>query len=80
MPKYAPCPECENTTATPVGFTWWGGIVGPKLLSHVKCAECGAAYNGKTGKSNNTAIGIYLGVSVLIGLVLAVVIAISNAS
>jgi hypothetical protein len=46
----------------------------------VKCSECGAAYNGKTGKSNNTAIGIYLGVSVLIGLVLAVVIAISNAS
>lgn len=35
-------------------------------MSHVKCGGCGAGYNGKTGKSNDTAIAIYVGVSVVI--------------
>jgi len=59
---YAPCPQCHGITANPVKFTWWGGLLGPKLLSHVKCAQCGNAYNGKSGKSNNTAIAIYFAV------------------
>jgi hypothetical protein len=42
-----------------VGFTWWGGIIGPKLLNHVKCQRCGTGYNGKSGKSNTTGIVIY---------------------
>ena len=66
MSAYASCPECQSSNATSVGFTWWGGIIGPKLLSHVKCGRCGAAYNGKTGRSNSTAIIIYL----VVGMVL----------
>ncbi len=42
-----------------MSFTWWGGILGPKLLSHVKCGSCGTQYNGKTGGSNTTGIIIY---------------------
>jgi hypothetical protein len=42
------------------------------LLTHVKCAQCGQAYNGKTGKSNDTAIAIYLIVSLVIGLAIGV--------
>jgi ribosomal protein S27E len=68
---YADCPECSNRgDATSVGFTWWGGIVGPALLSHVRCNRCGTCYNGKSGKSNSTAIAIYVGVGLLIGIVL----------
>lgn len=68
---YADCPECSNRgDATSVGFTWWGGIVGPALFTHVRCNECGTCYNGKTGKSNNTAIAIYVGVGLLIAVVL----------
>lgn len=59
MSEYAPCPRCSSTQAKTVGFTWWGGIIGPSLLTHVKCQGCGTAYNGKTGKSNTTAILVY---------------------
>lgn len=62
---YAPCPNCTGTDSKEVGFTWWGGIIGPKLLHHVKCQRCGTAYNGRSGKSNTTGIVIY---SVVISL------------
>ena len=69
---FAPCPGCGNTFASKIGFTWWGGVVGPSLFTHVKCCRCGTAYNGKTGRSNNTAIAIYVAVSMVIGLIIAV--------
>jgi hypothetical protein len=59
MPDYKPCPNCSSARAKKVGFTWWGGILGPSLLTHVKCADCGTAYNGKTGASNTGAIIAY---------------------
>ena len=65
--QFAPCPSCRCTYAKRVSFTWWGGILGPKMLTHVKCVQCGQAYNGKSGKSNDTAIAIYLVVSLVIG-------------
>ena len=68
MSKYAPCPECSATDAKKVGFTWWGGVLGPSLLTHVECQECGTAYNGKTGDSNTVAIVIYLIVTGAIAL------------
>lgn len=72
-PQFAPCPNCGCTFATKVGFTLWGGVLGPWLFTHVKCQQCQTAYNGKTGKSNTTAIVMYVVVSLL--LVLAVVAA-----
>jgi uncharacterized Zn finger protein len=66
MAEYAPCPKCSALEAKKVGFTWWGGVLGPSLLTHVKCPNCGTAYNGKTGQSNTTGIIIY---SVVIGVI-----------
>ncbi|HEY0048818.1 MAG TPA: hypothetical protein VGB68_06020 [Pyrinomonadaceae bacterium] len=57
--QYAPCPKCSQSVAQKVSFTWWGGVLGPKLLTHVKCGACGTAYNGKSGKDNTTNIIIY---------------------
>ena len=57
--QFAACPKCNLRQATPLSFTWWGGVLGPKLLSHVQCTQCGAKYNGKTGKSNLAAIVTY---------------------
>jgi len=74
MTTYAPCPKCGNSTAEKVKFTWWGGILGPKLLTHVKCTACRAAYNGKTGKDNTAAIAIYFAVIAILCLGLIVVI------
>ena len=59
MSEYAPCPFCNASNAEKVKFTWWGGLLGPKLLKHVKCLGCGKGYNGKTGKDNTTNIVIY---------------------
>jgi ribosomal protein S27E len=66
--QFAPCPSCGNTFASKQGFTWWGGAFGPWLFTHVKCYRCGTTYNGKTGRSNNTAIAIYVLVSVFVGI------------
>lgn len=57
------CPKCnQETEPTPVGFTLWGGAIGSRLLSHVQCTHCGGRFNGKTGKSNDAAIAIYIAV------------------
>lgn len=57
--RYAPCPSCAQSDAEPVSFTWWGGLLGPKILTHVKCQGCGTAYNGNSGQLNTTGIVIY---------------------
>lgn len=41
-------------------------MLGPKLLSHVKCQSCGKKYNGKTGGDNTANIIIY---SIVVGIV-----------
>ena len=70
MIQYAPCPKCRQSNAQQLSFTWWGGVLGPKLLTHVKCQMCGTKYNGKTGQYNTTNIFIY---SVVAGAVAFVV-------
>ncbi len=68
MSVFAPCPKCSSTKSRKVWFTWWGGIIGPLLFTHVKCPDCGTAYNGKTGKSNDVVIWIWNGVGIVVGL------------
>lgn len=72
--QYAPCPTCRRPDAEKVGFTWWGGLIGPKMFTHVKCRGCGTAYNGKTGKSNTTNIVIYSVVLFAISLTIFLVL------
>ncbi len=64
--QYAPCPKCGSTDAKKVNYTWWGGVLGPRLFNLVKCNSCGMEYNGKTGKSNQTNMIIYLVASFVI--------------
>lgn len=45
----ANCPKCGANVATKVGYNWWGGALGPKLFHVVKCGNCKAQYNGRTG-------------------------------
>lgn len=68
------CPRCHGANVYRPSFTWWGGAVGPKLLSHAVCRGCGFGFNWKTGKSNTTAIAIYTGVAFVIGIVVIVLI------
>ncbi|MBK8610440.1 MAG: hypothetical protein IPL84_11020 [Chitinophagaceae bacterium] len=66
----AGCPKCGSKIITKVKYTWWGGVLGPRLLHHTKCETCNYRFNGKTGKSNTPGIIIY---SVLIFVVLFVI-------
>lgn len=66
----ARCPNCGASDADRPNFTWWGGMLGPKLLSHAVCRRCRTGFNAKTGTSNTAAIAIYS----VAGLVLALVI------
>ncbi len=49
---YLACPKCRCTDVEKVRWTPWGSFFGPALFNHVRCTECGYAYNGKTGGSN----------------------------
>lgn len=57
------CPGCkQDIVPTPITFTWWGGVLGPRLLSHVQCPGCTTRFNGKTGRPNTDAIIVYMAV------------------
>jgi hypothetical protein len=72
--EFAPCPKCQSTDARKVPYTWWGGALGPRLFNQVKCNNCGASYNGKTGKSNTTNIIIYTVVILVLCFIIYAVI------
>jgi DNA-directed RNA polymerase subunit RPC12/RpoP len=69
---YPPCPKCGHRDAEKVSFTWWGGVLGPRLFKHVKCKRCGKGFNGTSGKSNTMPIVIYTVVGVVVAVVLIV--------
>jgi hypothetical protein len=71
----APCPACGCPYASKISFTWWGGVLGPRIFNHVKCNQCKTTFNSKTGKSNNTAIAIYLSVSFVVAIVVVAMVA-----
>lgn len=75
---YVPCPKCGDVNVQKVGFTWWGGVLGPSLFCHCKCGRCGATFNGKTGKSNDTAIAVYLVAGVVVGIVVCALIVLAG--
>lgn len=49
-PEPGTCPHCGSRRSKKISFTMWGGVVGPKVFSLVKCAECGQQYQKKSGK------------------------------
>ena len=68
--NYVPCPKCGTADSKLLKFTWWGGALGPKMLTHVKCQNCGNKYNGKTGGDNTAGVAIYMVVAGVISFVL----------
>lgn len=69
--RYKPCPRCGAAGAERVLFTFWGSFYGPALFSHVRCPDCGYAYNGRTGRSNLLPAIVF--VTVPLVLILAII-------
>lgn len=67
------CPRCQGQDIDKPTFTWWGGLLGPKILDHAVCRRCGFGFNGRTGKSNTKGIVVYYGV--IFGIVILLMIA-----
>ena len=51
-PRWHPCPKCDSERIKKVKFTFWGSFLGPALLAHVRCQDCGCTFNGRSGRSN----------------------------
>jgi predicted Zn finger-like uncharacterized protein len=74
--KYKACPRCGAGGARRIKWTPWGSFYGPRLFNHVRCQECGYAYNGRTGGSNLVPAIIFVTVpllgiiGILVGLLL----------
>jgi hypothetical protein len=70
------CPNCSSQVASPVGFTWWGGALGPRLFKVVKCSECKTQYNGRTGGRMTKVIILYqlIAFAILVPLAIAWVV------
>ena len=60
------CPKCNSANVVPVKYTWWGGVIGPRMMHHTRCKDCGYVYNRKTRQSNTTNIIIYFAVTFVV--------------
>lgn len=76
--EWVACPRCGSGYVSRPTFTWWGGLVGPRIIKEVKCNGCGHRYNGRTGGPNTLAIALYLTVvlTLIFGMLVALGIAI----
>lgn len=66
------CPKCGSNNVHKPSFTWWGGVIGPKMFNHTVCRSCGFGYNGTTGESNQGKIIAYfviINVVVIVALI-----------
>lgn len=66
-----PCPQCGQAAGKRIRYSWWGGALGPAMISLTKCQACGYQFNAKTGKSvKNAIIGYQLVVFALCVLIM----------
>jgi hypothetical protein len=77
---YVSCPRCMSPYPEEVKFTWWGGMLGPRLFDHVRCRTCALEYNGRTGQSNSAKIRTYVIISsvIVFAIILAVFLLVFN--
>lgn len=50
------CPKCSGTQTKEIKYTWWGGVLAPKLMKLQKCEGCGFLFNRETNKPVTGAI------------------------
>ncbi len=72
IPNAVPCPQCGQVAGKRVKFAWWGGAIGPAIMSLTKCQACGYQFNAKTGKPTKNAIIAYNVIAYAIAIVFGI--------
>ena len=68
-PPEVRCPRCPAGEVVPLGWSWWGGMLGARVLRYVRCLECGSAWSRIWGRSVPGMIAlVLLGRLLLVGL------------
>jgi hypothetical protein len=65
-----PCPGCGSGPIEEPSFTWWGGLVGHKLLSVEQCRACRKWWVKGSNQSGDTRVMIYFVVGIVLGVLL----------
>ena len=68
-----PCPRCRQVGANIRTWSWWGGLIGPKIMKHATCMFCQQDFNYQTGKPiTGQTIGLYMlaGVGIPLGILM----------
>ena len=68
-----PCPRCRQVGASIRKWSWWGGLIGPKIMKQATCRFCQQDFNYQTGKPiTGQTIGLYMlaGVAIPIGFLI----------
>src|SRR5947207_9340852 len=63
------CPGCGGGPLAEPSFTWWGGLVGHKILGVERCESCRKWWVKKTGAPGGTRVLIYSVGGIVLGIV-----------
>jgi rubredoxin len=61
-----PCPSCGGRDAEKVTFSWWGGMLGPRMIKQVRCRQCRSTFRGDSGKPDT---GFIVGYVIVTGVI-----------
>lgn len=70
-PQGPQCPRCHGPDVHKPSWTWWGGFLGPKIITHWQCRSCNFGFNPTTGQSTSGSIVIYFVVTFVVCIALA---------
>ena len=73
-----PCPGCGGGPIAEPSFTWWGGLIGHKLLNVEQCKSCRKWWVKSTAQPGTTRVTIYMVVGIMLGLAFAAFILFSG--
>lgn len=69
-----PCPGCGGGPIAEPSFTWWGGLVGHKLLNVERCKSCRRWWVKGTARPGGTRVMIYMIAGIVLGLIVGTLV------
>ena len=64
------CRGCGGGPLEEPGFTWWGGLVGHKILGVEQCKRCNKWWVKSTGQPGDTRVAVYMITGIVLGILI----------